>query len=75
MLFCFQLFGPRWNNSVPRFAANLGFSPLEPVRASETHKAPLSSIEPSDVIEVSFYVPFDQMFFSFLEVEIVLPKR
>lgn len=29
------LFGPRWNSSsVPRFAANLGFDPLEPVRAS-----------------------------------------
>ncbi|XP_063230875.1 aftiphilin isoform X2 [Bacillus rossius redtenbacheri] len=31
-----QLFGPRWNVSVPRFAANLGLSPLEPVRASNT---------------------------------------
>ncbi|KAG8233755.1 hypothetical protein J437_LFUL003825 [Ladona fulva] len=29
------LFGPRWNStSVPRFAANLGFDPLEPVKAS-----------------------------------------
>ncbi|GFG37227.1 hypothetical protein Cfor_08714, partial [Coptotermes formosanus] len=28
------LFGPRWNSSVPRFAANLGFSPLEPMQAS-----------------------------------------
>ncbi|XP_046401830.1 aftiphilin isoform X2 [Ischnura elegans] len=28
------LFGPRWNSTaVPRFAANLGFDPLEPVRA------------------------------------------
>lgn len=27
------LFGPKWNTVVPRFAANLGFSPLEPVRA------------------------------------------
>ncbi|XP_015173776.1 PREDICTED: aftiphilin [Polistes dominula] len=28
------LFGPRWNSSVPRFAANLGFTPLEPIKAS-----------------------------------------
>ncbi|XP_014205827.1 aftiphilin isoform X2 [Copidosoma floridanum] len=28
------LFGPRWNPNIPRFAANLGFSPLEPVKAS-----------------------------------------
>ncbi|XP_043474333.1 aftiphilin isoform X2 [Leptopilina heterotoma] len=27
------LFGPRWNPNIPRFAANLGFSPLEPVKA------------------------------------------
>nr|CAD7458788.1 unnamed protein product [Timema tahoe] len=31
----FQLFGARWNVSMPRYAANLGLSPLEPVRASE----------------------------------------
>ncbi|XP_012285734.1 aftiphilin isoform X2 [Orussus abietinus] len=30
------LFGPRWNPNIPRFAANLGFSPLEPVKASTT---------------------------------------
>lgn len=29
-----QLFGPRWNPNIPRFAANLGFTPLEPVKAS-----------------------------------------
>nr|CAD7595536.1 unnamed protein product [Timema genevievae] len=29
------LFGARWNVSMPRYAANLGLSPLEPVRASE----------------------------------------
>ncbi|XP_015585320.1 aftiphilin isoform X2 [Cephus cinctus] len=28
------LFGPRWNPNIPRFAANLGFTPLEPVKAS-----------------------------------------
>lgn len=34
------LFGPRWNSSVPRFAANLGFSPLEPMQASRTSMTP-----------------------------------
>lgn len=32
--FFLKLFGPRWNPNIPRFAANLGFSPLEPVKAS-----------------------------------------
>ncbi|GLV43579.1 Aftiphilin [Carabus blaptoides fortunei] len=27
------LFGPRWNASMPRFAANLGFTPLEPMKS------------------------------------------
>ncbi|KAJ8674309.1 hypothetical protein QAD02_005571 [Eretmocerus hayati] len=37
------LFGPRWNPNIPRFAANLGFSPLEPVRAStEAQQIPMS---------------------------------
>jgi len=36
----FQLFGPRWNSSVPRFAANLGFSPLEPMQASHSSVTP-----------------------------------
>ncbi|KAF5275169.1 hypothetical protein FQR65_LT04201 [Abscondita terminalis] len=30
------LYGPRWNESMPRYAATLGFTPLEPVK-SETH--------------------------------------
>ncbi|KAK7870670.1 hypothetical protein R5R35_009839 [Gryllus longicercus] len=43
------LFGPRWNASVPRFAANLGFSPLEPVRASGNgaNAQPSSSVSSS----------------------------
>lgn len=32
------LYGPRWNESIPRYAATLGFTPLEPVK-SETHNA------------------------------------
>lgn len=34
------LFGPRWNSSVPRFAANLGFIPLEPMQASHSSVTP-----------------------------------
>ncbi|XP_011305708.1 aftiphilin isoform X2 [Fopius arisanus] len=30
------LFGPRWNPNIPRFAANLGYAPLEPMKASNT---------------------------------------
>lgn len=40
------LFGPRWNASVPRFAANLGFSPLEPVRASSISSPVSPSAKP-----------------------------
>ncbi|CAB3363963.1 Hypothetical predicted protein [Cloeon dipterum] len=29
------LFGHQWNSSMPRFAANLGHSPLEPVKAAD----------------------------------------
>lgn len=29
-----KLFGPRWNPNIPRFAANLGFTPLEPIKAT-----------------------------------------
>lgn len=35
------LFGPKWNSSMPRFAANLSFSPLEPMKP--TSSAPASS--------------------------------
>ncbi|XP_046492015.1 aftiphilin isoform X3 [Neodiprion pinetum] len=37
------LFGPRWNHNIPRFAANLGFTPLEPVKASSDVQQPSSS--------------------------------
>ncbi|XP_046628380.1 aftiphilin isoform X3 [Neodiprion virginianus] len=37
------LFGPRWNHNIPRFAANLGFTPLEPVKASSDMLQPSSS--------------------------------
>lgn len=38
-----QLFGPRWNPNVPRFAANLGFTPLEPIKAT-TDMQPVASL-------------------------------
>ncbi|XP_014473271.1 PREDICTED: uncharacterized protein LOC106743680 isoform X2 [Dinoponera quadriceps] len=34
------LFGPRWNPNVPRFAANLGFTPLEPIKANAESQQP-----------------------------------
>jgi hypothetical protein len=55
-----QLFGPRWNPNIPRFAANLGFSPLEPVKASTDTQQTMTSnsnkISSSTVAEVrNFY--------------------
>lgn len=29
-----QMYGPKWNSSMPRFAANLSFNPLEPLKPS-----------------------------------------
>ncbi|XP_020283951.1 aftiphilin isoform X2 [Pseudomyrmex gracilis] len=37
------LFGPRWNPNIPRFAANLGFTPLEPIKATEPSQSSASS--------------------------------
>lgn len=38
------LFGPRWNPNIPRFAANLGFTPLEPIKATaEPQQQPSAS--------------------------------
>ncbi|KAK3930078.1 Aftiphilin [Frankliniella fusca] len=49
------LFGPKWNTVVPRFAANLGFSPLEPVRAVQSQPQaeppPRSEIMQPQVVE------------------------
>ncbi|XP_071454059.1 aftiphilin isoform X2 [Hetaerina americana] len=49
------LFGPRWNSTaVPRFAANLGFNPLEPVRAppaASVVKTPKEKSGPSTGIQ------------------------
>lgn len=40
-----KLFGPRWNPNVPRFAANLGFTPLEPTKANaESQQLPIPNI-------------------------------
>lgn len=32
LIIVFQLHGTKWNSEMPRFAANLGFSPLQPMR-------------------------------------------
>ncbi|XP_029679663.1 aftiphilin isoform X1 [Formica exsecta] len=37
------LFGPRWNPNIPRFAANLGFTPLEPIKATVESQQPSTS--------------------------------
>lgn len=42
-----QLFGPRWNSEVPRFASNLGFSPLVPQKASTNNGDTLQILLPS----------------------------
>lgn len=39
-----QLFGPRWSSEVPRFASNLGFSPLVPQKASSSNDTPSISL-------------------------------
>lgn len=47
-----QLFGPRWSSEVPRFASNLGFSPLVPQKASSQNNVPAeneTSIEDSKI--------------------------
>jgi hypothetical protein len=49
----FQLFGPRWNTLVPRFAANLGFSPLEPMRASGSSPTPLEPAKELPLMETT----------------------
>lgn len=32
----FQLYGEKWNSSAPKFAANLGMIPLEPMKLNTT---------------------------------------
>ncbi|XP_055686035.1 uncharacterized protein LOC129791723 isoform X2 [Lutzomyia longipalpis] len=55
------LHGGKWNSSMPRFAANLGFSPLQPMKpgaSSSTHRVEgsdkLTSIAPSEVPAAQF---------------------
>ncbi|KAF2897122.1 hypothetical protein ILUMI_09043 [Ignelater luminosus] len=50
------LYGPRWNESMPRYAATLGFTPLEPVK-SET-LAQTSTESPA--ISASSHIPFNE---------------
>ncbi|KAL7297251.1 hypothetical protein TKK_0009654 [Trichogramma kaykai] len=54
------LFGPRWNPNIPRFAANLGFSPLEPVKASSIDAQPTASSSKSQNILDNEDVPVAQ---------------
>jgi hypothetical protein len=54
----FQLFGQRWNANMPRFAANLGQNPLEPVRAdmlaSSSHSPSIGG--PGSEVTTTFYM-------------------
>ncbi|XP_043603343.1 aftiphilin isoform X2 [Bombus pyrosoma] len=55
------LFGPRWNPNVPRFAANLGFTPLEPIKATtDPQPVALSNISKSQASTNSEEVPAAQ---------------
>ncbi|XP_011347622.1 aftiphilin isoform X2 [Ooceraea biroi] len=55
------LFGPRWNPNVPRFAANLGFTPLEPIRATaESQQSSASNVSKMQGAACSDEVPAAQ---------------
>lgn len=55
------LFGPRWNPNVPRFAANLGFTPLEPIKATiDPQPVALSNVSKSQASTNSEEVPAAQ---------------
>ncbi|XP_032687310.1 aftiphilin isoform X2 [Odontomachus brunneus] len=55
------LFGPRWNPNVPRFAANLGFTPLEPTKANaESQQLPIPNISKMQGAACSDEVPAAQ---------------
>ncbi|XP_011636809.1 aftiphilin isoform X1 [Pogonomyrmex barbatus] len=55
------LFGPRWNPNVPRFAANLGFTPLEPIKATaEPHQSSATNTSKTQGAACSDEVPAAQ---------------
>ncbi|XP_012542343.1 aftiphilin isoform X2 [Monomorium pharaonis] len=55
------LFGPRWNPNIPRFAANLGFTPLEPIKATaEPQQSSAASISKMQGTACSDEVPAAQ---------------
>ncbi|XP_017875989.1 aftiphilin isoform X2 [Ceratina calcarata] len=54
------LFGPRWNPNVPRFAANLGFTPLEPIKAMPESQPTASSSNKTQTSTNSEEVPAAQ---------------
>ncbi|KAK9305595.1 hypothetical protein QLX08_003382 [Tetragonisca angustula] len=54
------LFGPRWNPNVPRFAANLGFTPLEPIKATTDSQTVATSNSKSQSSANSEEVPAAQ---------------
>lgn len=39
----FKLYGEKWNSSMPRFAANLSFNPLEPLKPQQVSHSSTSA--------------------------------
>lgn len=49
------MYGGKWNSSMPRFAANLGFSPLEPMKSDAMLQPTATSIaKPSEIPAAQF---------------------
>lgn len=46
-----QLYGEKWNSSAPKFAANLGLSPLEPMKVTSSSTSSTLSTVDSDNIK------------------------
>lgn len=55
MIFPPQLFGgSKWNSSMPRFASNLGFTPLEPLKSLNNPTSPTSIMSTPPTMSSSF---------------------
>lgn len=47
-----QLYGEKWNSSAPKFAANLGLSPLEPMKVTSSTSSDSDGKATKSVFEV-----------------------
>ncbi|KAB0804008.1 hypothetical protein PPYR_00978 [Photinus pyralis] len=50
------LYGPRWNESMPRYAATLGYAPLQPVKSDGPSGADVAneSVQPAEIPSAEF---------------------